>query len=108
MPKWLEYRYSILWDAFKNSPFGMENAIRILKEKNRDRREEIPVFISELRKAGWLNVEFDPHDSRKRIYTLKSKEAIVSELFSINKNAIGRGEIEGLLLTILLYWSFFS
>lgn len=58
----------------------MEDAVRVLEEKNKDRKEEIAVFISELRKAGWLKVDFDANDSRKRVYTLKS-----------------RGEIEGLL-----------
>ncbi|MDI6655699.1 MAG: hypothetical protein QME59_07460, partial [Candidatus Hydrothermarchaeota archaeon] len=57
LPKWLEHRYSILWDIFKDSPFGMEDAIKVLQEKNKDRKDEIPVFISELRKAGWLKAE---------------------------------------------------
>lgn len=97
LPKWLEHRYTILWDAFKASPFRMEDAVRVLEERNKDKKEEIAVFISELRKAGWLKVEFDVQDARKRVYTLKSKGEIMGELFSINKNTIGRGEIEGLL-----------
>ncbi len=97
LPAWLERRYTILWDTFGGSPFGMEDAIRVLEEKNKDRKEEIAVFISELRKAGWLRVELDVQDLRKRIYTLKSRGEIVGELLTINKNAIGRSEIEGLL-----------
>lgn len=97
LPKWLERRYSILWDSFRDSSFRMEDAVEVLVEKNKDKKEDIAVFISELRKAGWLKVEFDPQDSRKRLYTLKSKEDIIGQLFKIDKDTIGRGEIEGLL-----------
>lgn len=96
LPPWLARRYATLWETFKNSPFGIESAIKTLEEKNKDRKEEVPVFISELRKAGWLKVERRP-DSRKRIYILKSREEIVRELLSIDKNTITRGEIDGLL-----------
>lgn len=97
LPKWLERRYSILWDSFRASSFRMEDAVETLVEKNKDKKEDIAVFISELRKAGWLKVEFDPQDSRKRLYTLKSKEHIIAQLFKIDKETISRGEIEGLL-----------
>lgn len=97
LPKWLERRYSILWDSFRASSFRMEDAVEMLVEKNKDKKEDIAVFISELRKAGWLEVEFDPEDSRKRLYTLKSREDIIGQLFKIDKDTIGRGEIEGLL-----------
>lgn len=97
LPKWLERRYSILWDSFSASSFRMEDAVEVLVEKNKDKKEDIAVFISELRKAGWLKVEFDPQDSRKRLYTLKSKEHIIAQLFKIDKETISRGEIEGLL-----------
>jgi type I restriction enzyme M protein len=95
LENWLDRRYSILWEAFKDSKFRMEDAAKVLKEKNKDSKEEVPVFLSELRKAGWLKAEFDPADARKRIYQLKSKEKIISELFEIK--GLGRSEIEGLL-----------
>ena len=97
LPKWLERRYAILWDSFRDSSFRMEDAVEVLVEKNKDKKEDIAVFISELRKAGWLKVEFDPEDSRKRLYTLKSREDIIGQLFKIDKDRISRGEIEGLL-----------
>lgn len=60
LPKWLERRHSILWDSFRASSFRMEDAVEVLVEKNKDKKEDIAVFISELRKAGWLKLEFDP------------------------------------------------
>lgn len=97
LPNWLERRYSLLLDSFKNSAFRMEEAIELLKRKNKDKKEEIAVFISELRKAGCLKVELDPDDSRKRLYTLISRKNILDELRTLDKNKISRGEIEGLL-----------
>lgn len=97
LPKWLETRYSILWEAFKDSIFRLEEAADVLVEKNKDKKEEVPVYLSELRKAGWLKAELDPSDARKRFYKLKSREKIISELFAIEQNKIGRAEVEGLL-----------
>ncbi|MDD3726460.1 MAG: class I SAM-dependent DNA methyltransferase, partial [Candidatus Ratteibacteria bacterium] len=97
IPSYLERKYSALWDEFKSSPFRMEDAVRVLEEKTKDKKKEIPVFLSELRKAGYLTVTPDPEDMRKAIYTLISKEEIIKELFEEGKETIGRGEIEGIL-----------
>ena len=59
--------------------------------------EEIPVFLSELRKAGWLKVELDPDDARKRFYKLIGKEKIISDIFTIEQKKLTRSDIEGLL-----------
>ena len=97
IPQWLENRYSLLWEAFKNSEFRMEDAVKVLEEKNKDNEDAVAVFISELRKLGWINVKFDPHDARKRLYRLKSKEEMVREILEFNKNHLSRSEIEGIL-----------
>lgn len=97
LPAWLETRYSILWDTFGDSEFNMDQVVETLEQKNKDRKEEIPVFLSEIRKARWLTVEIDQNDARKRVYKLKSKEKIIGEILSINENKLNRGEIEGLL-----------
>ena len=97
LPNWLERRHSLLWESFKDSAFKMEDAVKILEEKNHDKREEIPVFLSELRKAGWLKAEIDPNDARKTIYTLKSREEIIGELFTVRRGELTRSDIEGLL-----------
>jgi type I restriction enzyme M protein len=97
IPEWLEKRYKILCDAFQGSPFRFEAAAKILKEKIHDDKKQINVILSELRKKGWLKVKMDTIDARKKIYTLKSKEDILTETFPLNKNSLTRGELESLL-----------
>lgn len=97
IPKWLEKRHDTLWESFKHLSFRFEDAANILKEKNQDSDDQVNVFLAELRKKGWLTVEFDPEDARKRIYKLKSKKEIISQLLSINKDQLTRGDLEALL-----------
>lgn len=97
LPNWLEKRYSILWESFGSFPFTLEDAAKVLEAKNKDRRDEVPVFLSELRRAGWIQARLDPADARKRIYRLKSREEAISELLSIDRERLGRSEVEGLL-----------
>jgi len=97
LPKWLETRYSILWDAFDDAEFKMEDAVKVLREKNKDRAKEIPVFLSELKKAGWLRAKLDPDDARKTVYILQSKEKMIRGLFDVSKGKLSRSDIEGLL-----------
>jgi type I restriction enzyme M protein len=97
IPKWLEKRHEILSNAYRDSTFRFEEAAKILKEKMKDREEQVNVFLSELRRRGWLEVEFDPEDARKRIYKLKSREEIISETLSSNKSQLTRGDLESLL-----------
>ena len=95
--KWVEKRYDLLWEQFKDSPFRFENASNVLREKFRDAGDKINVILSELRKGGYLTVSLDPEDARKRIYKLKSKEEIISNLFAFGKDTLSRGDLEGLL-----------
>jgi len=97
VPNWLEKRYSILWDSFGNFPFSLEDAAKALEEKNKDRRDAIPVFLSELRKAGWIQVKSNPSDARKSIYRLRSRKSVIREAFSIEQEKLSRSDVEGLL-----------
>jgi type I restriction enzyme M protein len=97
LPTWLEKRYRTLWDAFHESSFRFEDAARIFKEKSKDDERQINVFLSELRKEGWLEVRFDPDDARKRIYKLTSMEDIIADTLAVSKNQLTRGDLEGLL-----------
>lgn len=97
LPKWVEIRYNILWESFGGFPFGLDDAVRVLEEKNKDRREEVPVFLSELRKAGWLSMKLDPHDARRSIYVLKSRKEMIGELLSIKGEKLTRSDVDGLL-----------
>lgn len=97
LPNWVEKRYSILWDSFGKDSFTLDEAAKVLAEKNRDSSDEVPVFLSELRKAGWLKSELDPVDARRRIYSLKSRTEMVKGVLSVKKERLSRSDIEGLL-----------
>ncbi len=77
LPKWIQKRYALLWNKFKDKEFTLEQAERILKNK-----KGINVFFSDLRKAGWLDVSLDKDDTRKRAYKLKNPERAVKEMAS--------------------------
>lgn len=97
LPTWIEKRYKYLWEDFKESSFRFEDAAKTLKDKMRDEERQVNVFLSELRKGGWLEVKLDPEDARKRIYKLKSSEEIISETLSVSKNQLTRSDLESLL-----------
>lgn len=97
VPAWLEKRYTILWQAYKEAQFRFEDASTLLQEKLHDSENQINVFLSELRKRGFLEAAFDPSDARKRIYSLKSMESIISETLSIDKLKLTRADLERLL-----------
>jgi type I restriction enzyme M protein len=90
IPSWVGRRYKILWEAFSGSTFRFEDAAKVLMDKNRDAWEQVPVFLSELRKAGLLLVESDVRDARQKLYRLQSRD----ETF---RKTLGRGEIDALL-----------
>jgi len=90
IPSWVGRRYEILWEAFSGSTFRFDDAAKVLMDKNRDAWEQVPVFLSELRKAGLLLVESDVRDARQKLYRLQSR----NEAF---RETLGRGEIDALL-----------
>jgi type I restriction enzyme M protein len=90
IPSWVDRRFGILWGAFGGSTFRFEDAAKVLMEMNKDAWEQVPVFLSELRKAGLLLVESDVRDARQKLYRLKGKDEAYKE-------TLGRGDIDALL-----------
>lgn len=81
IPEWLMIRYSKLWTKFKEKEFTREQAEKILKNDG-----ALAVVLSDLRKAGWLEINLDKEDARKTIYKLKNPaEAILEEIKELNK-----------------------
>lgn len=74
--KWVQIRYATLWKKYGNAAFNHADATKLLKEN----KEAVSVFLSDLKKAGWLEVSLDPEDTRKRTYRLKSPEESISEI----------------------------
>jgi type I restriction enzyme M protein len=90
LPDWISRRYNILCDVFGDKRFRFEDAAKVLMERNKDVWEQVPVFLSELRKAGYLIVDSDVRDARQKLYRLKSKDVEFEE-------RLGRGDIDALL-----------
>jgi hypothetical protein len=76
LPKWLMQRYSLLWVKFKDKEFNHEQATQTLPDDER----MVSVILSEMRKAGWLEMRLDPSDARKRLYKLKAPDEVVKEI----------------------------
>ncbi|MGC8483811.1 MAG: hypothetical protein ACP5OE_09240 [Thermodesulfobium sp.] len=74
-PSWLVKRYMKLWNKFKDKDFSFEEAQKTLKEDNKF----LSVVLSEMKKEGWLNLELDPEDARKRLYKLLSLEEVMKK-----------------------------
>lgn len=64
-----------LWDKFKNKDFSFEDAKKTLKEDN----NFLSVILSEMKKEGWLTLELDPEDARKRLYRLIPLEEVMKK-----------------------------
>ena len=76
LPKWLMLHYAVLWKAFEKNEFSHDDAAVAFAV----RYELASVILSSLKKHGWLMMRLDPHDSGRRIYSLKSPERAVNEL----------------------------
>ena len=76
--KWLQERYSLLLKELGDKEFNFDIARKILKK---DQSKIVSIILSELRKAGWIEItKFDPNDSRKRYYRLNILEKIFRDL----------------------------
>ena len=77
IPKWVQERLSRLWKRYKNQAmtFKMIKGVLTMDDDN-----TIRVFINELRKADWIDVQLSPETSRERIYVLKEPNKIMMEI----------------------------
>lgn len=75
----------------------MDEASRVLQNELGSSINEVPAVLSELRKAGWIIVEMDPTDARKKIYTLNTMESIYEKELSFKKGKLTRSDIESIL-----------
>ncbi|MFQ5849644.1 MAG: N-6 DNA methylase [Candidatus Binatia bacterium] len=94
---WLDSRHSLLWEAFENRDFSMQEAVRVLQDEKGDDEKTVSAVLSELRRAGYLVAELDTADARRRRYRLRSKADILREALTTNKNQLTRSDIETIL-----------
>lgn len=82
-------RYLVLLDDFKTGDFDFSQAEKKLGRVGDDKRM-VGLFLSDLRKARWLDVEFDKKDARKRVYRLKDYRAIFNNYVKQIKSGTNR------------------
>ena len=81
LPKWIMKRYARLWSTTKEKEFTKEEAKKIMSND-----KSLAVFLSELRKAGWLEMKMSQEDARKTIYKLKDPtKTFMQELKKLSK-----------------------
>ena len=76
IPKWLQIRYSMIWKQTRGESFTHEEARKFLRLSI----GLTSAVLSALKAAGWLIVEIDPTDSRKRTYRVISPEEAVEKM----------------------------
>lgn len=81
LPKWLTKRYAVLLKYVGYEPFAFEKASGIIeKHFKNDDDQVVRLFLSQLRKAGWLTATLDEKDNRIRIYKLKEPNLMFKEI----------------------------
>jgi len=93
--EWLERRYILLLQEFGEREFTGDEAKQALAGK--DDKSSVPVILSELKKLGLLETQFDPLDSRKRIYKLKTMQERIKKEFALDKEVLTRSDVEAIL-----------
>jgi len=85
LSKWVMKRYLLLDHALKNKrkkEFTFKDVEEALKSLDDDSRI-VALFLSELRKAGWLNdAGVSKEDARRRVYTLKTHDEVFNNYVS--------------------------
>jgi hypothetical protein len=76
LAKWIMRRYLVLWQKFGTDKFTFDEAVKELEDKS----EITSLFLSELKKAEWLDIQLDEKDSRKRIYQLRPLDKVFKEI----------------------------
>jgi type I restriction enzyme M protein len=71
LQNWLERRYLRLWDNFNDKPFTFNQAFEFLNKQFGDDEDNVKVILSEINKAGLLEISQNPEDKREKIYKLK-------------------------------------
>lgn len=65
----------------KDKEFTFKDAEQALKKLDHDSRI-VALFLSELRKAGWLEAKQDKTDARRKVYLLKNHEEVFNDILN--------------------------
>jgi len=91
LQSWLKVRYLTFRDKFKDNNFNFDEASKILFDVYRDSEEQTKLVLSELKRAGYLNISRNPKDKREAVYRLV-------DIFA-KSNEFGRDQLTGILKT---------
>ncbi len=81
LPEWIMMRYAKLWLRFKEKEFTIKQAKKVLKKD-----KALSVFLSEVRKSGWIEIRLDKDDARRTVYKLKNPNiTIIEEIKELSK-----------------------
>ncbi len=84
LPNWMMERYLLLWTKFKDRKFDFKEARDRLSHSKYSKDSDAirSLFLSELKKAGWVKVDVNPDDTRKRFYTLVPYDKVFKEVIN--------------------------
>lgn len=80
LPKWIMKRAQTLWSSFGSRKFTFAEAEKVLAG---DDSRMVAVVLSHLKRSGWLNVDADSVNARKKVYQFTHLE-IMKEMAKIN------------------------
>ncbi|MEM2205134.1 MAG: class I SAM-dependent DNA methyltransferase, partial [Candidatus Hadarchaeales archaeon] len=95
LQEWLEKRRVLLWRNLGNQKFNKEKACELLRREFGDDPHTVNVVLSELRRAGWLEVFPDQADAKRSLYRLKGVGEVL--MGDLEKGELTREELESLL-----------
>jgi len=116
LPQWVKRRYLTLLNTFKEKSFTFEEIADFLNKTFNDSRNQVKVILSELNKAGILEIAKSPTDKREKIYKLKPLIEKVNhistkdDLINLLKQAADliRTRVDYTFILLLLFYKAYS
>jgi type I restriction enzyme M protein len=116
LPQWVKRRYLTLLNTFKEKSFTFEEIADFLNKTFNDSRDQVKVILSELNKAGILEIAKSPTDKREKIYKLKPLIEKVNhistkdDLINLLKQAADliRTRVDYTFILLLLFYKAYS
>jgi len=114
MQAWLQKRLKVLRESFQEREFTMEETVKLLASRFKDKESKILVLFSKLKDEGKIEAKLDPEDSRRRIYRIidpssslqKKGELNQADLHSLLKEAADliRTRVDYTFILLLLFF----
>jgi type I restriction enzyme M protein len=114
--QWVKRRYLTLLNTFQEKSFTFEEIADFLNKTFNDSRDQVKVILSELNKAGILEIAKSPTDKREKIYKLKpliekvNHVSTKDDLINLLKQAADliRTRVDYTFILLLLFYKAYS